>query len=125
MADNIMHKCPPSAAENPDLQGCDRPSNGVNALNEQLKADLSSHRSTETSGLRSQWDRQSAQLGLSAVCGSGMSCVKGINRLCKEKPAKGGIQGLEPYTRISKAHALLLIRTVYSICPSHFSSQIL
>lgn len=37
-----MQKWPESREESLDLQGCDRHSIGVNAMNEQLKADLSS-----------------------------------------------------------------------------------
>lgn len=37
-----MQKWPQSRKERPDLQGCDRHSIGVNAMNEQLKADLGS-----------------------------------------------------------------------------------
>lgn len=37
-----MQKWPQFRKGSPDLQGCDRHSIGVNAMNEQLKADLSS-----------------------------------------------------------------------------------
>lgn len=48
-----MQKCPQSGKETPDLQGCDRHSIGVNAMNEQLKADLSSQQGR--SSLRDVW----------------------------------------------------------------------
>lgn len=48
-----MQKWPQSREESPDLQGCDRHSIGVNAMNEQLKADLSSQQGR--SSLRDVW----------------------------------------------------------------------
>lgn len=48
-----MQKWPQSGKESPDLQGCDRHSIGVNAMNEQLKADLSSQQGG--SSLRDVW----------------------------------------------------------------------
>lgn len=48
-----MQKWRRSREESPDLQGCDRHSIGVNAMNEQLKADLSSQQGR--SSLRDVW----------------------------------------------------------------------
>lgn len=50
---SIMHKRPHSGEENSDLQGCDRHSTGVNAMNEQVQADLSSQQGR--SSLRGVW----------------------------------------------------------------------
>lgn len=48
-----MQKWPQFRNESPDLQGCDRHSIGLNAMNEQLKADLSSQQGR--SSLRDVW----------------------------------------------------------------------
>ena len=45
-----MQKWPQSGGESPDLQACDSHSIGVNAMNEQLKADLSSQQGTSSRG---------------------------------------------------------------------------
>lgn len=48
-----MQKWPHFRKESPDLQYCDRHSIGVNAMNEQLKADLSSQQGR--SSLKDVW----------------------------------------------------------------------
>lgn len=48
-----MQKLPQFRKESPDLQGCDSHSIGVNAMNEQLKADLSSQQGR--SSLKDVW----------------------------------------------------------------------
>ncbi len=48
-----MQKWPQPEEESPDLQGYDRHSIGVNAMNEQLKADLSSQQGR--SSLKDVW----------------------------------------------------------------------
>lgn len=48
-----MQKWPQFRKESPDLQGCDRHSIGLNAMDEQLKADLSSQQGR--SSLRDVW----------------------------------------------------------------------
>ena len=48
-----MQKWPQSGEESPDSQGCGRRSIGVNAMKEQLKADLSSQQGR--SSLRDVW----------------------------------------------------------------------
>lgn len=74
-----MQKWPQSREESPDLQSCERHSIGINAMNEQLKADLSSQQSR--SSLRGVW--LEVPVGL-VVCAIGaVGCLWLPSELCQ------------------------------------------